>query len=86
MRPNVVLFGEMLPMNAIRSAQTKAGKCDVCLVVGTSALVYPANELPHTARSAGAAVIEVNPEETALTPFCDISIRSSAAEALSRIF
>lgn len=85
MRPDVVLFGEMLPEEAIRTAQRDASSCDVCLVVGTSGLVYPANELPRVARSSGASVIEVNPEETVLTNSCDISIRANSAEALPRI-
>jgi NAD-dependent deacetylase len=85
MRPNVVLFGEYLPADAIASAQAKAAECDACLVVGTSALVYPANELPMIARRAGALLIEVNPEETVLTGECDVSLRQNSAEVLPEI-
>ena len=85
MRPDVVLFGEILPEEAIFEAQRGAVGCDVCLVVGTSGLVYPANELPRVAGASGACVIEVNPEETVLTRGCDISIRMNSAEALPRI-
>jgi len=86
MRPNVVLFGEMLPVGAMLRARDKAEACDVCFVVGTSALVYPANELPVIAKRAGAFVVEINPEPTVLTPICDVSIRANSSGALPRIF
>ena len=85
MRPDVVLFGEFLRVEDIEAAQEAAEKCDVCLVVGTSALVYPANSFPGVARRNGAVLIEVNPEVTALTGDCEISIRGAAAEVLPRI-
>lgn len=86
MRPDVVLFGEGLLAENIYRARDAAENCDVCIVVGTSGVVYPANELPLIARRSGAVVIEINPEPTVLTPLCDISIRSASAEALPKIF
>jgi NAD-dependent deacetylase len=86
MRPNVVLFEEMLPIDALTSACDAAANCDICLVVGTSALVYPANELPYLAKTAGAFIVEINPEETPLTPFCDASLRGKAAAMLPELF
>ncbi|MFN6962363.1 MAG: SIR2 family NAD-dependent protein deacylase [Pyrinomonadaceae bacterium] len=82
MRPDVVLFGEMLDAGSIASARDAAAMCEVCLVVGTSALVYPANELPHVAAAAGAAVVEINPEDTPLTPFSTHALRGAAGEIL----
>jgi NAD-dependent deacetylase len=86
MRPDVVLFGECLSETDLDSARAAAESCDVCLVVGTSALVYPANSLPGAARRNGAVIIEVNPDVTALTADSDIPIRGSAAEILPAIF
>lgn len=86
MRPHVVLFGEMLPGETILKAREKAERCDVCFVVGTSALVYPANELPLIAKRAGAFVVEINPEQTILTPMCDVSIRAGSSVVLPQIF
>ena len=43
------------------------------LVVGTSAEVFPASEIPNVARAAGAAVVEVNPEPTRLTHVADLT-------------
>ena len=86
MRPNVVLFGEMLDENAVAAAYEAASTCELCLVVGTSAVVYPANQIPSIARRQGASVIEVNPEETALSSMARISIRAAAGEAVPQIF
>jgi NAD-dependent deacetylase len=81
-RPGVVWFGEALPEEALNAAFDAAGACDLMLVVGTSAVVYPIAYLPRVARERGARVIEVNPEETALTPLAHESIRGLAAEVL----
>lgn len=78
MRPHVVLFGEQLDEKDYSLAIDAAVVCDVCIVVGTSAVVYPANEIPRIAKRSGATVIEVNPERTDLTPLADISILAAA--------
>lgn len=81
LRPDVVWFGEMLPPDAISRATSAARECDVCLVVGTSALVWPAAGLPR-ARKRAAPLIEVNPEPTNLTRQADLAIRRDATLAL----
>ncbi len=65
-RPGVVWFGEGLPFDALSAAQEAAQECDLFLSVGTSALVYPAAMLPMLARQAGAHVVEINTEASAL--------------------
>src|SRR5207244_12960501 len=82
MRPDVVLFGEMLPAGAFESAAVEAESCDLCFVVGTSALVYPAASIPEIARAAGAYVVEVNPERTPLSDLCDEALTGKAGEIL----
>jgi NAD-dependent deacetylase len=57
----VVWFGEVLPAGVWYAAEAAARDCDLVLVAGTSALVYPAAELPLTALARGAAVVQVNP-------------------------
>ena len=52
------------------------------LLVGTSGTVNPAARLPLVAKELGAALIEVNPEETALTPWCDITLKGPSGELL----
>jgi NAD-dependent deacetylase len=82
MRPDVVLFGEMLPVDVFAKAEGAASACDVCFVVGTSAVVYPAARLPLAARAAGAYLVEVNPERTPLSDECDETIEGPAGHVL----
>ena len=82
LRPDVVLFGEMLPAGAFEKAVAGAENCDVCLVVGTSAAVYPAAALPSIAKRAGAIVVEINCEETPLSEICDEVIIGKAGEVI----
>ncbi len=81
-RPDIVWFGEALPVEPWQMAEDAASACDVCLVVGTSALVAPAAGLPRLARSHGAYLIEINPEATALTSLAHWSARERAGVAL----
>jgi len=82
LRPDVVWFGEMLPEAETERAWALAGACDVMLVVGTSGTVWPAAELPHLARRAGATVIEVSPEPTDVTPAADLFLQGAAGVVL----
>lgn len=82
LRPDVVLFGEMLPRGAFEFAAVRASACELCFVLGTSALVYPAAGLPEIAKAAGAYVVEVNPERTPLSSICDEVLTGKAGEVL----
>lgn len=82
LRPDVVLFGEMLPLGAFEQAAAKAENCDLCFVVGTSALVYPAASLPEIASTSGAYMVEVNPERTPLSDLCHEVLCGPAGEIL----
>lgn len=81
-RPAVVWFGEELPAAALRRAFRAAEECTLFFAIGTSALVYPAAQLPHVARAAGAAVVEINPERTPLTPQAQWFLQGPAGEIL----
>jgi NAD-dependent deacetylase len=85
LRPDVVLFGELLPRGALEWAAEKAVQCQLCFVVGTSALVYPAAGLPEIAKAAGAFICEVNPERTPLSGLCDEVLTGKASEVLPLI-
>ena len=84
LRPDVVWFGEPLG-EAIDRAFGCAAEAEVCLVVGTSAVVQPAASVAMVTRRAGGSIIEVNPEETPLTSMCEVSIRGSAAEVVPKL-
>jgi NAD-dependent deacetylase len=78
MRPDVVWFGESLDPDVLGAAFTAAGEADVCLVVGTSALVYPAASVPDVTRDAGGTVMEVNLEPTPLSASAEVSLLGQA--------
>lgn len=71
-RPDVVWFGEMLNQATIEAAFEAAETAEVFMSIGTSALVHPAANLPVAARRHGATLIEINPEQTSLTPIADL--------------
>lgn len=75
----------MLPADALARAEDAAEHCDVFLSIGTSAQVYPAAELPLRALSAGATVVEINPERTALTRHVQFALQGPAGEVLPRL-
>ncbi len=81
-RPGVVWFGEMLPREPVERAWAAVGQCDALLVVGTSAVVYPAAELPSIALRRGCPVIDVNPDSTPITDDVDVWIPERAEVAL----
>jgi NAD-dependent deacetylase len=81
-RPGVVWFGEALPEEAWERATRGAESADIVLVAGTSSMVYPAAGLPAIARRAGAWVLEVNPERTALSDHVDERIAATSGSAL----
>lgn len=81
-RPDVVWFGEPLPSEALDTAMAAAARCDFCFSIGTTSLVQPAASLPMMALEHGAPVVEINPDETPLTPHVDQSIRGKASGAL----
>ncbi|HWX41373.1 MAG TPA: NAD-dependent deacylase [Blastocatellia bacterium] len=81
-RPDVVLFGEMLPEGVLERAEHAASRADLFFVIGTSAVVYPAASLPIVAKNSGAKVIEVNPERTDITMFANVTLLGKAAEVL----
>lgn len=85
LRPDVVLFGEILPFEAFQKAEQKSRECDLFFIVGTSAIVYPAAGLAEIAKFSGAKLIEINPEETPMTSFCDFSLRGKAGEILPNL-
>lgn len=86
LRPDVVLFGEQLPEEALIRAFQLAESCDLMIVIGTSMVVYPASSLPLIALRRGAKVIEINPEETPLSSLeGTLSLRGTAGSILPEI-
>ncbi len=92
-----VAFGEPIPHDVAQQSLEEAGKCDLMLICGTSAVVYPFAELPRVARYGAATyeagkhqavtVIEINAEPTPLTQegISDYLIRGKTGEILPRL-
>ena len=86
LRPECVFFGEPIPPQHLYRSQVAAEQCDVMLVIGTSAYVQPAANIPIIAKRSGARVIEINPESTPLTnSVSDYLIKGAAGEVTNRI-
>ena len=85
-KPAGVFFGEPIPSHALYRSQDEAQSCDLILVIGTSAVVYPAADIPRMAKEGGAQVIEINPERTDLTDrLADLIIQEKAGTAIPQI-
>ncbi|MCD6431047.1 MAG: Sir2 family NAD-dependent protein deacetylase [Deltaproteobacteria bacterium] len=86
LKPDVVFFGEQIPKWALLEASSAAEKAKVMLVVGTSANVHPAAEMPILTKKAGGRVIEINLGPTSLSgPVSDLTILGPADEVLPEI-
>ncbi len=84
-RPDVVWFGEMLPQDEFSEGEKAAEWSDICFVVGTSAVVYPAAYIPITAKQAGSYIVEINLEPTEMSRFADYSILGKSGDILPTI-
>ncbi|KAM8861238.1 NAD-dependent protein deacylase sirtuin-5, mitochondrial-like [Synchiropus picturatus] len=67
LRPAVVWFGESLDSDVLRQAEEALDRCDLCLVAGTSSVVYPAAMFAPQAADRGVPVAEFNTEVTPAT-------------------
>jgi len=85
LKPDVVLFGEMLPFREIHAAQREAANCDLMLVVGSSLEVTPVADLPMLTRQSGARLIIVNFTETYADAWADVVIHADVAEVLPQL-
>jgi len=86
LKPDVVFFGEAIPWRAQLLSSSESQSCTVMLVIGTSAIVYPAASIPITAKERGATVIEINKEPTSITgDISDYLIEGSAGEIIPAI-
>ncbi len=79
-KPDVVLFGDLLPLDVWDRAVEATRKCDLMLVLGSSLIVYPAAELPKLAVTKGAKLIIVNREATDYDPMASVVVRGSLGD------
>jgi len=84
-KPNVVLFGEQLPVDVLNAAMAHVRRADLMLVVGSSLEVAPASQFPLLVRERGGRLIVVNLSPTYVDSMADVVVRGDVAEALPRI-
>jgi len=84
-KPNVILYGEQLPIAQIQAARDAARRCELMLIVGSSLEVAPASELPMLAIRSGAKLVIVNLEPTPADEIAEVVIHADAAEILPQI-
>jgi len=86
LKPSVIFFGEMIPHEAMMKSQELAESADTVIVVGTSAVVYPAAGIPIVAKRNGAKIIEFNVMETDFTrSITDVFVGGMAGQTLPKL-
>ncbi len=85
LKPNVILFGEQLPVREMMAAEQAAALCDVMLIAGSSLEVAPVCDLPVKARRHGAALIIVNFDATSMDSVADVAIHGDVASVLPQL-
>lgn len=85
LKPDVILFEEMLPAEAWFRAQMLSEQADLMLAVGSSLEVYPANSLPESALRRGASLIINTISETHLDRFANVVIHADLIKTIPEI-
>ncbi len=85
LRPAVVWFGEGLPLDTWKKAESLCARIDCLLVIGTSASVYPASGLIHTARNSGARIIIVNTQPSDVSDMASVELTGPSGEILPEL-
>lgn len=83
-RPNVVLFGEMLPRASLQLADALMGDVELFIVLGSSLRVSPANQFPRQAKANGAKLVIVNHDPTPFDSYADLVMNASIGEILRK--
>ena len=84
-RPDIVWFEDQLDHRVVRRAREALEACDLLVSIGTSAVVYPAAELPRIAVQRGAVTVEINLEDTPMTHLYKHRLRGKASDVLAEL-
>lgn len=85
LKPDAVFFGEALPERELLESQRRAMACDLCIVIGSSLVVYPAALIPQYAVQSGARLVIINRDRTGLDHRADVCVHESAGRTMSRV-
>ncbi|MDZ7669277.1 MAG: Sir2 family NAD-dependent protein deacetylase [Gammaproteobacteria bacterium] len=80
-----ISFGQAMPEDAMARAQAAVEACDLCVVVGSSLVVYPAAGFPEYAKRLGAGLAILNREETPLDPLADVVVHEEIGPSLGYV-
>jgi len=82
LKPDAVYFGEMLPQAVLSEASRRANQCDLCVVIGSTLVVYPAAYIPEYAHNAGAKIVIINIGATPMDSRAAVRIEGKAGETM----
>ena len=82
LKPETISFGQSMPQDKMAASISFADACDLCIVLGSSLVVYPAASIPARAVEAGAKLMIINRDETALDQHADLVVHESVGKAL----
>ena len=85
LKPDVVLFGELLPERAMAEAQALAGGADLMLCIGSSLTVYPVAGLPELTLARGGRLALVTEGETPYDDEAHVRLRGDVVDALGAV-
>jgi NAD-dependent deacetylase len=85
LRPDVVFYGEQLPWAVLMESEKRSRSCDLCIVLGSSLIVYPAALIPQYAQQGGAKLVIINMGPTEMDRMADIRIDAKAGEVTPKI-
>jgi NAD-dependent deacetylase len=85
LKPEVVFFGEALPVDTLEEANRRAAACDLCIVIGSTLVVYPAAYVPAIALQSCAKLAIINLSETPMDDRAHVLIEGSAGEVMTSV-
>ena len=85
LKPDVVLFGELLPVAALAEAQRLAARADLLLCIGSSLEVYPVAGLPEVTLEAGGSVAILTQGPTPFDRLASVRLRGDVVDELEAL-
>jgi len=85
LKPDTISFGQAMPEDKMAQAITHSQECDLCIVLGSSLVVYPAASVPARAVERGAKLMIINRDKTPLDSMADLVVNESASKALGEM-
>ncbi|MEQ9316708.1 MAG: Sir2 family NAD-dependent protein deacetylase [Henriciella sp.] len=80
-----ISFGQAMPEDKMERASAEAETCDLCIVLGSSLVVYPAAGIPVLAVRAGAKLVIINREPTELDPYAHLVLNTEIGPLMNEV-